>query len=108
MRPSYPGFFLTSVALLTFVGFGASLYFRWESVAALFAPLVLCHLGIFYRSRAAGWGLITLYSLACGFLVLAFFTHSYTISTSLGKLVGKLVMNLAVIYEVRRWLAEQF
>ncbi len=107
MRPSYPGFFLTSVALLTFTGFAGALYLRWELMAALIAPLVLCHLGIFYRSRVAGWILIALYVLACGLLVLTFFTHRSAIPNSLWRLAGKLAMNLAVVHEVRRWLVEQ-
>ena len=106
MRPSYPGFFLTSLALLTFAGFGACLYLRWELMAAICAPLALCHLGIFYRSRVAGLILIALYVLSCGFLVLAFFKH-LPMNTSPWRLGGKLVMNLIVIHEVRRWLAEQ-
>ncbi len=106
MRIVNPGGFLILLAVLTAAGVGGALYLHWWLAAALFSPLLLCHIGLFFQIRAAAYILIAAYAIGCIFFVATIFTAPST-TASIWRPALKVCFNIAVIHELVLWLRRQ-
>ena len=61
MRVSNPGGLLALFAILAPLVLGWAIYAHWWPIAALFAPIALCHIGLLFRIRPAAYVLLAAY-----------------------------------------------
>jgi hypothetical protein len=102
MKLTYPGAFLTFLLVLSLLALGAVVYYQWWLLACFVAPVVVGHVGILFRIRAAAWLLVVLYALGC-----ISFAYRIATATTFSPLpwrdILKLAFNLCVLHELRMW-----
>ena len=100
---TFPSGLLTVLTILSVATLGGVLYFRWWQLLPLIVPLAACHVAMLFRVRLAAWALVVAYVV--GYV---FFAYSLFAAGSFHPVpwrpLGKIVLNLCVLHELRQWL----